>query len=133
QAFLRLHTADPPRDACDPCAIEVPRVGIEPDPGSVTNPELSNIALLVVGDDTECIRIDDADQRLVCPCRIADTHGQVVDRSIQLMALRPLAPRRAFPNGGSPGHARHPADRRHQGPTDRGARCTRLVPPWPVP
>ena len=63
-------------DARDLGTMQVPRLGIQPDPGGVTRLEAADIALLVVGDDASGMGIDDANHGYIGLRGIADTNGE---------------------------------------------------------
>ena len=60
----------------------MPGVGVEPYPGSVSDLHVTDHAFFVIRDYAPRVRVDQADQGLVCYRLVADAQGEVCNRPI---------------------------------------------------
>src|SRR5271166_1709195 len=79
---LRRHAADAAGNALDRRSVEMPRIGVEPDPGSVADAHMADHAFLVIGENPPRMRVDQTDQGLVLNGLVADPQCKVGDRAV---------------------------------------------------
>src|SRR5215472_6561103 len=77
-----LLAADAASNTLDSGAVNVPRVGVEPDPGSAADLHVADHALLVVGEDPPSMRVDETNQRRVLDRLVADAQHEIGDRAV---------------------------------------------------
>jgi hypothetical protein len=60
----------------------MPWIGVEPYPGGVADLHVADHAFLIIGEDAPCMRVDEADQRLIGDRLVADAQGKVGDGAV---------------------------------------------------